>query len=138
MFEPTEKESIIEYFNQNSSEEVLLNVFGIKLLILCDSLVVRNKIAIELLMRGHRLIINNILTDIQFVVKLADMDYKKNYGHINIEEQYIENLGMVVPVLYLPSESEINIPHIIETASINERLKDMGCTSDELFEIKYK
>ncbi|MDR0496294.1 MAG: HPr kinase/phosphorylase, partial [Treponema sp.] len=64
--------------------------------------------------------------EIQLVVKLEEWDSKKNYDRIGIEEQYMEFLGVKIPVMEIPVKPGRNIPIIIETAAMNERLKKMG------------
>jgi HPr kinase/phosphorylase len=63
---------------------------------------------------------------IQLVVKLEEWDSKKNYDRIGTEEQFMEILGVRVPKLEIPVKPGRNIPVIIETAAMNERLKKMG------------
>jgi len=64
--------------------------------------------------------------EIELVVKLEEWDSRKNYDRIGIEEQYVEFLGVKVPVMEIPVKPGRNIPRIIETAAMNERLKKMG------------
>jgi HPr kinase/phosphorylase len=63
---------------------------------------------------------------IQLVVKLESWDSSKNYDRIGMEEQYMEILGVKVPTLEIPVKPGRNIPVIVETAAMNERLKQMG------------
>jgi HPr kinase/phosphorylase len=63
---------------------------------------------------------------IQLVVKLEDWDSSKNYDRIGMEEQYMEILEVKIPILEIPVKPGRNIPIIIETAAMNERLKKMG------------
>jgi HPr kinase/phosphorylase len=63
---------------------------------------------------------------IQLVVKLENWDASKNYDRIGTEEQYMEILGVNIPKLEIPVKPGRNIPIIIETAAMNERLKKMG------------
>jgi HPr kinase/phosphorylase len=64
--------------------------------------------------------------EIQLVVNLEEWDDAKSYDRIGTEEQYMEILGVNVPRLDIPVKSGRNIPIIIETAAMNERLKQMG------------
>jgi HPr kinase/phosphorylase len=50
-----------------------------------------------------------------------------------MEEQYMEILGVKVPALEIPVKPGRNIPIIIETAAMNERLKNMGYNSAREF-----
>ncbi|MDR1863448.1 MAG: HPr(Ser) kinase/phosphatase [Treponema sp.] len=70
---------------------------------------------------------------IQLVVKLEAWDSSKNYDRIGMEEQYMEILGVKVPTLEIPVKPGRNIPVIIETAAMNERLKKMGYNSAREF-----
>jgi HPr kinase/phosphorylase len=63
---------------------------------------------------------------IQLVVKLENWDASKNYDRIGTEEQCMEILGVSIPKLEIPVKPGRNIPIIIETAAMNERLKKMG------------
>ncbi|MCL2472560.1 MAG: HPr kinase/phosphorylase, partial [Treponema sp.] len=70
---------------------------------------------------------------IQLVVKLVEWDSKKNYDRIGLEEQFMDILGVNVPKLEIPVKPGRNIPIIIETAAMNERLKNMGYNSAKEF-----
>jgi HPr kinase/phosphorylase len=70
---------------------------------------------------------------IQLVVKLEVWDSAKNYDRIGIEEQTMGILGVKVPTLEIPVKPGRNIPIIIETAAMNERLKKMGYNAAKEF-----
>jgi HPr kinase/phosphorylase len=70
---------------------------------------------------------------IQLVVNLEAWDSSKNYDRIGMEEEYMEILGVKVPTLEIPVKPGRNIPIIIETAAMNERLKKMGYHSAREF-----
>jgi HPr kinase/phosphorylase len=57
---------------------------------------------------------------------LEEWDSKKNYDRLGMEEPTMEILGVSVPKLEIPVKPGRNIPIIIETAAMNERLKKMG------------
>ena len=63
---------------------------------------------------------------IQLVVQLEEWDAAKEYDRIGAEENRYEILGVNVPHLLIPVKPGRNIPIIIETAAMNERLKKMG------------
>jgi len=67
------------------------------------------------------------------VVTLAEWDSKKNYDRIGLEEQYMEFLGVNIPRLEIPVKPGRNVPIIIETAAMNERLKKMGYNAAKEF-----
>jgi HPr kinase/phosphorylase len=70
---------------------------------------------------------------IQLVVKLEEWDSKKNYDRIGTEEQSMELLGVKIPKLEIPVKPGRNVPIIIETAAMNERLKKMGYNAAKEF-----
>jgi HPr kinase/phosphorylase len=63
---------------------------------------------------------------IQMVVQLEEWDNTKSYDRVGVEEQSMQILGVDIPRLDIPVKSGRNIPIIIETAAMNERLKQMG------------
>jgi HPr kinase/phosphorylase len=163
---------------RQSFHGVLVEVYGLGILILGDSGVGKSETALELIMHGHRLVADavvevhcvngNVLMgtgankiiahhmeirgigiinithlfgvgairdrkEIQLVVNLTEWDSKKNYDRIGLEEQYKEFLGVSIPKLEIPVKPGRNIPVIIETAAMNERLKRMGYNSAKEF-----
>lgn len=157
---------------------VMVEVFGLGILLLGDSGVGKSEAALELVERGHRLVADdaveirnvsgNVLLgsgankalghhmeirglgiinithlagvgairdtkQIQLVVHLEVWDNNKEYDRIGAEEQYEEILGVKVPCLQIPVKPGRNIPIIIETAAMNERLKKMGYYSAKEF-----
>ena len=163
---------------RQSLHGVLVEVYGLGVLILGDSGVGKSETALELIMHGHRLVADDVVEihcvngnillgtgankiiahhmeirgigiinvthlfgvgairdqkQIQLVVKLAEWDSKKNYDRIGIEDQYMEFLGVNIPRLEIPVKPGRNIPIIIETAAMNERLKMMGYNAAKEF-----
>jgi HPr kinase/phosphorylase len=163
---------------RQSVHGVLVEVYGIGILILGDSGVGKSETALELIMQGHRLVADDVVDihcvngnflmgtgankiiahhmeirgmgiinithlfgvgairdrkEIQLVVKLAEWDSKKNYDRIGIEDQYMEFLGVNIPILEIPVKPGRNIPVIIKTAAMNERLKTMGYNAAKEF-----
>ena len=155
---------------KQTTHGVLVEVFGIGVLILGDSGVGKSEAALELIERRHRLVADdaveirrvsgNILMgkgarvashhmeirglgiinvthlfggrairdkkQIQLVVQLEEWDSSKEYDRIGADENTFEILGVHVPYLLIPVKPGRNIPIIIETAAMNERLKEMG------------
>jgi HPr kinase/phosphorylase len=70
---------------------------------------------------------------IQMVVKLEEWDSNKVYDRIGTNEATTDILGVKVPELVIPVRPGRNIPIIIETAAMNERLKKMGYFSAKEF-----
>lgn len=157
---------------------VLVEVFGIGVLIMGESGVGKSEAALELIERGHRLVADdaveiknvegNILMgggankiighhmeirgigiinithlfgvgairdrkQIQLVVELEQWDSTKNYDRLGSQDTTTEILGVQVPYLKLPVKPGRNIPILIETAAMNERLKKMGYFSAKEF-----
>jgi HPr kinase/phosphorylase len=156
---------------RQTTHGVLVEVYGLGILILGDSGVGKSETALELIMHNHRLVADDVVElhcvngnilmgtgankiiahhmeirgigiinithlfgvgairerkEIQLVVKLTEWDSKKNYDRIGLEEQHMEFLGVNIPMLEIPVKPGRNIPVIIETAAMNERLKKMG------------
>jgi HPr kinase/phosphorylase len=150
---------------------VLVEVYGLGILIQGESGVGKSETALELIHRGHRLVADDVVEinciygntlmgaganriighhmeirgpgiinithlfgvrairdrkEIQLVVELKEWDNTANYDRLGAEDQTIELLGVNVPKLLIPVKPGRNIPIIIETAAMNERLKSMG------------
>jgi HPr kinase/phosphorylase len=157
---------------------VLVEVFGIGVLLLGESGIGKSEIALELIERGHRLVaddavelrcvggnflmgkgVNTIAShhmeirglgiinvthlfgvgairdkkQIQLVVQLEEWDNSKEYDRIGMEDTTIEILGVNVPCLQVPVKPGRNVPIIIETGAMNERLKKLGYHSAKEF-----
>jgi HPr kinase/phosphorylase len=70
---------------------------------------------------------------IQLMCQLEVWDSQKAYDRIGAEEHTREMLGVHIPYLEIPVKPGRNIPIIIETAAMNERLKKMGYYSAREF-----
>ncbi|MDR2964175.1 MAG: HPr(Ser) kinase/phosphatase [Treponema sp.] len=150
---------------------VLVEVYGLGILIQGDSGVGKSETALELIHRGHRLVADDVVEincihgntlmgaganriighhmeirgpgiinithlfgvrairdrkEVQLVVELEEWDSNKNYDRLGSEDHTIEMLGVNIPKLTVPVKPGRNIPIIIETAAMNERLKSMG------------
>lgn len=157
---------------------VLVEVFGLGILLQGDSGVGKSETALELIHRGHRLVADDVVEincidgnvlmgagankiighhmeirglgiinitrlfgvrairdkkDIQLVVELVEWDSINNYDRFGAEDHLIEMLGVNVPKLVIPVKPGRNIPIIIETAAMNERLKSMGYHASKEF-----
>ena len=126
---------------------VLVEVFGIGVLITGDAGVGKSETALELVGRGHRLrglgIINiaNMYgvgairekKQVQLSVHLEKWDDSKNYDRIgdSLQAQF---LGVKVPRVEIPVRPGRNVPILIETAARNERLKKQGFYSARDFD----
>jgi len=150
---------------------VLVEVYGLGILIQGDSGVGKSETALELIHRGHRLVADDVVEinciygntlmgagankiighhmeirgpgiinithlfgvrairdrkEIQLVVELEEWDSDKNYDRLGAEDYTIDLLGVNIPRLTVPVKPGRNIPILIETAAMNERLKSMG------------
>ena len=163
---------------RKSIHGVLVEVFGLGILILGDSGVGKSETALELIHRGHRLVADDVVDihcvngnmlmgagankiighhmeirglgiinithmfgvrairnqkEIQLVVMLETWDSSRAYDRLGLEDQFMDILGVSVPRLEIPVKPGRNIPIIIETAAMNERLKSMGYNAAKEF-----
>jgi HPr kinase/phosphorylase len=70
---------------------------------------------------------------VQLICQLEVWDSQKAYDRIGAEERKLDILGVGTPYLEIPVKPGRNIPIIIETAAMNERLKKMGYYSAREF-----
>ncbi len=70
---------------------------------------------------------------IQLICQLETWDPDKAYDRIGADEMTQDILDVAVPYLEIPVKPGRNIPIIIETAAMNERLKQMGYYSAKEF-----
>lgn len=66
---------------------------------------------------------------IELVASLEDWDETKTYDRLGIDERRYNILDVEVPHIIVPVRPGRNIPVIVETASLNLRLKKMGVNS---------
>jgi HPr kinase/phosphorylase len=163
---------------RQSIHGVLVEVFGLGVLILGDSGVGKSETALELIHRGHRLVADDVVDihcvngnvlvgegsnkiighhmeirglgiinithmlgvrairdrkEVQLVVLLETWDAAKSYDRLGTEEKTKDFLGVKIPMLEIPVKPGRNIPIIIETAAMNERLKSMGYNAAKEF-----
>ena len=156
---------------RKSIHGVLVEVYGIGIIILGDSGVGKSETALELVHRGHRLVADDVVNircvngnvllgqgankmishhmevrglgiiniqqlygvgaireqkEVQMVVKLEEWDAQKVYDRLGTSQKTEELLGVKIPALEIPVKPGRNIPIILETAAMNERLKTMG------------
>jgi HPr kinase/phosphorylase len=71
---------------------------------------------------------------IQLVVELEDWDPNKNYDRLGAKEDYMDILGVNLHKLTIPVKPGRNTCIVIETAVMNERLKNMGYNSSKEFQ----
>jgi HPr kinase/phosphorylase len=163
---------------RKSIHGVLVEVYGLGILILGKSGVGKSETALELIERGHRLVADDVVEmhcidgnilmgegankiighhveirglgiinithlfgvrairdrkQIQMVVNLEEWNSLSNYDRLGTEEEYMEILGVSIPLHNIPVKPGRNIPCILEVAAMNERLKMMGYNSSREF-----
>ncbi len=74
--------------------------------------------------------------NVQLVIELESYNSKNEYDRLGLEEKHIKILDVNVPFLLIPVLPGRNIPIIIETAAMNQRLKIMGINSAKEFNNK--
>ena len=135
---------------------VLVDVYGVGVLIMGESGIGKSEAALELVKRGHRLVSDDVVeikkvSDETLVGSAPDItrhfielrgigivDVKTLFGVLSVretqnidlvitlEEQYTEFLGNKVVCHQLPIRPGRNLAVIVETAAINYRQKKMG------------
>ena len=63
---------------------------------------------------------------IDMIVQLEQWNEKKVYDRLGLEDEYMEVLGIKIPVTTVPVKPGRNLAIIIETAAMNNRQKHMG------------
>jgi HPr kinase/phosphorylase len=149
---------------------VLIEVFGIGILLSGKSGVGKSETALELIERGHRLVADDMVeirrylesyiigtcSDIlrhhmeirglgiinikdifgvgsvrdskliELMINIEEWNEKAEYDRTGLDENFEEILGLKIPLLKIPIKPGRNIPIIVETAAMNQRLKKMG------------
>ncbi|AKL97466.1 HPr(Ser) kinase/phosphatase [Endomicrobium proavitum] len=149
---------------------VLINVYGLGVLIMGHAGIGKSECALELVKRGHMLVaddmvnikkmsgrtllgsgleitkhlievrgvgiidvkslfgIGSILDEshIEYVIKLEEWDKVKKTERVGMDELYTEILGVNVPEIIVPVGPGRNLAVLVETATLNQRLKNKG------------
>ena len=148
---------------------VLLDIYGDGVMITGDSGVGKSEVAMELIMRGHRLVaddavelrhISNQLigtapeiirhyielrgigvidvrqlfgtravkveSQLDLIVHFEQWDEKKFYDRLGIEDHFTEILDVKVPIVTVPVRPGRNLASIVEVATMNNRLRQLG------------
>lgn len=154
---------------ETSVHGVLVEVYGMGVLITGKSGVGKSETALELVKRGHRLVADDSIKikrveeelrgqapdlirhfmeirglgiiDIQrlygvgaikksefidLVVELEFWDKSKEYDRLGLDEEYLELLGIKIPIVTIPVRPGRNIAMIVEVAARNTRQKRLG------------
>jgi HPr kinase/phosphorylase len=78
--------------------------------------------------RDHKLI--------ELIISLKEWEEEGDYERTGIEQGTEEILGVSVPLIEIPVKPGRNIPIIVETAAMNQRLRKMGKNSAKEFSTK--
>lgn len=70
---------------------------------------------------------------IDLVIKLENWQEGKMYDRLGIDEEYMDLLGIKVPMILLPVSTGRNLSVVIEVAAMNNRQKRMGYNTAEEF-----
>jgi HPr kinase/phosphorylase len=72
--------------------------------------------------------IGNILDEshIEMIIKLEEWESVKKYERVGIDEYFTDILGVSVPEVTIPVGPGRNLAVLVETASLNQRLKNKG------------
>ena len=133
---------------------VLVDVYGVGVLIMGESGIGKSEAALELIKRGHRLVSDDVVEirkvsdetlvgivdvktlfgvqsvretkNIDLVITLEEWNKEREYDRLGLEDQYTEFLGNKVVCHNLPIRPGRNLAIIVETAAINHRQKSMG------------
>ena len=148
----------IEYLNRVlapcvTRHGVLLDIYGEGVMITGDSGVGKSEAAIELIMRGHRLVaddavelrrISNQLigvidvrqlfgmraikveSQLDLVVNFEQWDQTKFYDRLGIEDHFTDILDVQVPIVTIPVRPGRNLASIVEVATMNNRHRKFG------------
>ncbi|WCL47911.1 HPr(Ser) kinase/phosphatase [Leptospira sp. GIMC2001] len=159
---------------------VLIEVFGIGILLTGRSGVGKSETALELIERGHRLVADDMVeirrlsesyligscSDllrhhmeirgmgiinikdifgvgsvrdhkiIELIINLKEWDDDMEFDRTGLDNLTEEILGLPIPFIELPVRPGRNIPILVETAAMNQRLKKMGKHSAQEFNQK--
>ena len=71
--------------------------------------------------------------DVDMVIHLENWDENSPYDRLGLDEETQEILGIEVPLVTIPVSGGRNLAAIIETAAINNRMKQSGVRSAQVF-----
>lgn len=156
---------------------VLVEVFGVGVLITGPSGIGKSETALEIVKRGHCLIADDVVevtrirdshlmgtapvllqhfmeirgigiidiktlygargvkqvVEIDMVIRLENWDERSPYDRLGLDEKKLDILGIEIPEVMIPVSGGRNLASIIETAAINNRTKQYGYHSAQVF-----
>lgn len=173
---------LVNYIDQltapmESLHGVLVEVFGVGVLITGPSGIGKSETALEIVKKGHCLIADDVVevkrirdshlvgtapeilqhfmeirgigiidvktlygaravkrtVEIDMVIRLENWDERSPYDRLGLDERQMEILGLKVPEVMIPVSGGRNLACIIETAAINNRMKQYGYNSAQIF-----
>ena len=154
----------------SSLHGVLMDVFGVGILLLGKSGIGKSEIALDLVMRGHRLVADDIVDvtrrragtvygagnpvirhhmeirglgiinikdlfgvasvrerkKIELVIELHEWDPQQEYDRLGVEDNFMDIVGVDIPLSVVPVRPGRNMTTIIEVAARNQLLKQQG------------
>ena len=149
---------------------VLIEVFGIGILLSGKSGVGKSETTLELIERGHRLVADDMVEikriaesylegscsdllrhhmeirglgiinikdifgvgsvrdnqQVELIINIEETNPEMYYDRTGLDQEFDEILGVKTPLIRIPIKPGRNIPILVETASMNQRLKNMG------------
>ena len=63
---------------------------------------------------------------IELIINIEEANPDMYYDRTGLDEEFDEILGVKTPLIRIPVKPGRNIPILVETASMNQRLKNMG------------
>jgi HPr kinase/phosphorylase len=143
----------------SSLHGVLMDVYGVGVLILGKSGIGKSECALDLILRGHRLVADDMVhiqkrsassvigslfgveairekKKIELVLELGEWDTHQEYDRLGFEEEKFSILEVELPMMRIPVTPARNLTTIIEVAVRNHLLKVMGYDSALEFEKK--
>jgi len=149
---------------------VMMEIFGMGILLEGESGVGKSECALELIERGHRFIADDVVDircldgrtllasssqviahhmeiqgigiiniahlfgvgairneiNVDLIVHIEHNDSKKKYDRLGLDTDYKDILNIFVPIITIPIQPGTNIPILVETATMNQRLKIVG------------
>jgi HPr kinase/phosphorylase len=63
---------------------------------------------------------------VELIINIEEANPEMYYDRTGLDEEFDEILGVKTPLIRIPVKPGRNIPILVETASMNQRLKNMG------------
>ena len=126
---------------RESVHGVLMDIYGMGVLIQGDSGIGKSETGLELVKRGHRLVADDrvdIFAKDEMTLWGEPAEILKHLLEIRgvgiIDAEELEISGVAIPRIRIPVKTGRNISVVIEAAAMNYRAKEMGFDATRLFE----